>query len=84
MTDTIELLEAISGDASLRYASSDELKGALNRSQTNAELTLAMASGDSVLLRQMLSCNGIVQQVEQAPQIQSVALLELDWARSAA
>jgi len=50
MPDTIELLEAIGRDASLRHASSEDLSDALQRSQASAALTAAAASGDRSLL----------------------------------
>jgi len=50
MSDTIELLEAIGRDASLRHASSEELTSALLQSQASEALTAAVASGDSSLL----------------------------------
>lgn len=52
MSDTIELLEAIGRDASLRYAPSGELAGILERAQASAPLTAAAASGDITLLSQ--------------------------------
>ncbi|MBD8899203.1 hypothetical protein [Rhodanobacter sp. DHG33] len=64
MTDTIELLEAIGSDASLRYARTDELKSVLEQVQASAELTAAVAAGDSSPLRVELG----IQQVPQAPQ----------------
>lgn len=50
MSDTIELLEAIGRDASLRHASAEELTGALMQSHASDALTAAVASGDSSLL----------------------------------
>ncbi|WP_213949905.1 hypothetical protein [Luteibacter sp. dw_328] len=50
MSDTIELLEAIGRDASLRHASSEQLANALHHSQASDALTAAAASGDSSLL----------------------------------
>ncbi|GAB3793141.1 hypothetical protein [Dyella agri] len=54
MTDTIECLEAIGSDASLRYASADELTGMLEQAQISTELAKAAASGDGKVLRQMM------------------------------
>lgn len=48
--DTIEMLEAIGGDASLRYASPGELANALEYSQVSEALTLAVLSGDNTPL----------------------------------
>jgi hypothetical protein len=45
--DTIDLLEAIGRDASLRYASADDLVAMLKGAQASAALTDAVASGDS-------------------------------------
>lgn len=65
MTDTIGLLAAIGSDASLRYASADELTGVLEQAQASAELRMAAATGDSALLRAELG----LQQVPQSPQM---------------
>ncbi|WP_213949902.1 hypothetical protein [Luteibacter sp. dw_328] len=46
MLDTIEMLEAIGSDASLRYASTVELTHVLERAQATGALTAAVASGD--------------------------------------
>ena len=50
MSDTIELLEAIGRDASLRHASSEELTNVLQQARASEALTAAVASGDSTLL----------------------------------
>ncbi|MGY3233037.1 PAS domain-containing protein [Luteibacter sp. HA06] len=50
MSDTIDLLEAIGRDASLRHASSEELAAVLQRAKASDALTAAAASGDSSLL----------------------------------
>jgi hypothetical protein len=47
MKDTIDLLEAIGQDASLRHAPTDELAKALVGAQAPEALTAAVASGDS-------------------------------------
>jgi hypothetical protein len=47
MLDTIELLEAIGRDASLRHASAEELTNMLEQAQASVALTAAVASGDS-------------------------------------
>lgn len=65
MTDTIELLEAIGGDASLRYAQAGELKGVLEQVQASAELTMAVEMGDGAPLRVELGIQGVPQ--TQAP-----------------
>jgi hypothetical protein len=46
MQDTIELLEAIGRDASLRHATSEELASVLEQAQASAALLAAAASGD--------------------------------------
>ncbi|RDS79519.1 hypothetical protein DWU98_17125 [Dyella monticola] len=46
MPDTIELLEAIGKDASLRHASADELAAALGEAQASEALITAAATGD--------------------------------------
>lgn len=47
MSNTLDLLEAIGRDASLRHASADELTTALAGAQASTALTAAVASGDS-------------------------------------
>lgn len=51
MTDTIELLEAIGSDASLRHAQADELLAVLEQVQASTELRAAVMAGDSASLR---------------------------------
>jgi hypothetical protein len=46
MKDTIELLESIGRDASLRHASTEKLIDTLAQAQATAALTAAVASGD--------------------------------------
>jgi len=46
MTDTIDLLEAIGRDASLRHASVEDLTQVLEHAQASEALTAAVASGD--------------------------------------
>jgi len=50
MLDTIELLETIGRDASLRHAPAYELSAALQRANASPALTSAVASGDSTKL----------------------------------
>jgi hypothetical protein len=50
MSDTIELLEAIGRDASLRHATSEELAIVLQQAKASEALTAAVAFGDSSLL----------------------------------
>lgn len=50
MPDTIELLEAIGRDASLRRAPADELEARLAQANASAALKAAAASGDASLL----------------------------------
>jgi len=64
MANTIELLEAIGSDASLRYAQADELKGVLEQAQASVELTEAVAQGDGAPLRKELK----LQQTTQVQQ----------------
>lgn len=54
MTDTIDLLEAIGRDASLRHASTEELTTMLERAQASEALTSAVVSGDSSRLSKEL------------------------------
>lgn len=64
MADTIELLEAIGSDASLRYAQTDELNAVLEQSQASVELTEAVVQGDGAPLRKELKLQ-LMTQVEQ-------------------
>lgn len=50
MTDTIDLLEAIGADATLRHASTEELTIVLEQAQASDALTAAVTQGDSTLL----------------------------------
>lgn len=50
MTDTIELLETIGKNASLRHAATDELAYALERADASEALMAAALAGDSALL----------------------------------
>lgn len=54
MTNTIDLLEAIGSDASLRHASSKELSKALEQVHASEALTVAVASGDCAELSKEL------------------------------
>ncbi len=47
MTDTLDMLEAIGSDASLRYASMTNLASVLDRADVSEALAAAVASGDS-------------------------------------
>ncbi|APG06435.1 hypothetical protein BJI69_08170 [Luteibacter rhizovicinus DSM 16549] len=68
MSDTIELLEAIGRDASLRHASSEHLANVLQESQASAGLTAAVASGDSSLLSEELGHKHMdLPQIVQVP-----------------
>jgi enoyl-CoA hydratase/carnithine racemase len=50
MTDTLELLESIGQDATLRHASVDELTNILEQAQASEALKAAVASGNSAAL----------------------------------
>jgi hypothetical protein len=52
MTDTMDWLEAIGQDASLRHASSEELTTMLEAADASEALMAAVASGDSAWLGQ--------------------------------
>ncbi|MHB1056336.1 MAG: hypothetical protein ACYC0F_00455 [Rhodanobacter sp.] len=52
--DTIELLETIGRDASLRHASTEELSNMLEQAQASGALKAAAASGDRMLLSEEL------------------------------
>ena len=64
VSDTIELLEAIGSDASLRHASAGELSHLLEHTQASAALMAAVASGDSSQLSAEFG-----QKPMQAPQV---------------
>jgi hypothetical protein len=67
MTDTIDLLEAIGQDASLRYASAEELTNLLEQAQAS-EALVAAAAGDASLLREQLGLTqNLSPQVVQNP-----------------
>jgi hypothetical protein len=52
--DTIEMLEAIGSNASLRHASTADLAEALSLAHASEALTAAVASGDASLLSKEL------------------------------
>ncbi|WP_109126660.1 hypothetical protein [Dyella sp. C11] len=52
MTDTMDWLEAIGQDATLRHASTDELTSTLEAAEASEALLAAVASGDSAWLAQ--------------------------------
>jgi hypothetical protein len=54
MTDTIELLETIGRDASLRHASAEELTKVLTQANASEALAAAVASGDAMQLSKEL------------------------------
>jgi hypothetical protein len=64
MRDTIELLEAIGRDASLRRASTETLTNMLEQAEASEALTSAVASGDTSWLALEFG-----QKPMQAPQI---------------
>lgn len=66
MADTIELLEAIGSDASLRYAQGDELMGVLEQAQASTKLMMAVGQASGALLREGYGLQQ-VPQVTQAP-----------------
>ena len=67
MLDTIELLEAIGQDATLRHASAEELTNILERAQASVALTAAAASGDSSRLSEGLGHKAMfTPQISQA------------------
>jgi hypothetical protein len=68
MLDTIELLEAIGQDATLRHASAEELTTILEQAQASGALTAAVASGDSSRLSEELGHKPIhAPQIAQSP-----------------
>ena len=64
MTDTIDLLEAIGSDASLRHAPAGEMAQRLEQAQASAALIAAAAFGDSSALSVEFG-----QLPNQAPQV---------------
>lgn len=50
MTDTIDLLETIGRNASLRHASPEEMARLLEQAQASAAMVAAAASGDGSML----------------------------------
>jgi hypothetical protein len=60
MTDTIELLETIGRDASLRHASTEELTGMLEQAQASGALKAAAATGDRMQLSAELGSKPLV------------------------
>lgn len=68
MSDTIELLEAIGRDATLRHATADELACVLAQAQASEALVAAVAQGDSALLSAELGHKPLQPpQITQAP-----------------
>lgn len=65
MTDTIDLLESIGRDASLRRASPGELEHALEQMQASDSLKRAAASGQATLIKTELGTE--YHQVVQSP-----------------
>ena len=65
MTNTIELLEAIGKDASLRHATGEELAQALDGMDASPDMKMAAISGDSRHLAQELGQKD--NQVNQNP-----------------
>ncbi|BFI95535.1 MAG: hypothetical protein RSP_10450 [Rhodanobacter sp.] len=57
MTDTIDLLEAIGSDASLRYGQTNELMDVLEEVQVSAKFAKAVVLGDGTPLREGLGFN---------------------------
>jgi hypothetical protein len=64
MTDTIDLLESIGRDASLRHAPAGEMAHLLEQAQASGALVAAVASGDRSLLLMEFGT-----QINQSPQI---------------
>jgi hypothetical protein len=66
MLDTLEMLEAIGSDASLRYAPTVELTTVLERGKASDAFTAAVASGDaSHLAREFGNINNLAPQATQ-------------------
>lgn len=70
MMDTIDLLEAIGGDASLRHLSGDELAKKLETAEASEALKAAAAAGDSApLFVELGAQKSEPPQVTQAPAV---------------
>lgn len=68
MSDTIELLETIGSDASLRHAPEHELLDLLKRAKASAPLQAAVASGDSARLSAEFGIKpNLAPQISNAP-----------------
>lgn len=68
MPDTIDLLNAIGQDATLRYASAEELARTLESENVSDTFKAAVASGNSSLLSKELGIKPMhAPQVTQAP-----------------
>lgn len=68
MTDTLDLLETIGRDASLRHASAEELTAVLEQAQASEALTNAVLSGDSARLsKELESPPCLPPQIIQSP-----------------
>lgn len=66
MMDTIEILEAIGSDASLRHASAAELGRTLARANASEALSAAVAAGDSAhLAREFGETHMLLPQIVQ-------------------
>jgi hypothetical protein len=68
MADTLELLESIGQDATMRHASAEELSNLLELAQASEALTAAATSGDvSLLLKELGLTPNLSPQVTQNP-----------------
>lgn len=68
MTDTIDLLEAVGRDASLRHAPPEEMARRLEQAQGSAILVAAAASGDrSALAAEFGAQSNLTPQITQMP-----------------
>ncbi len=80
MSHTIDWLETIGSDASLRCATATELQAVLERAHASAELIAAVATGNGAPLRVKLG----IRRAVHAPQTQSPGLGDGDKKRAPA
>lgn len=77
MSNTIELLETIGGNAALRYAPAAQLVGALERANASAALTRAICSGNGSSLLEDFGPKAM-HLLQAAPQITQMMWREMD------
>ncbi|MGN2245568.1 hypothetical protein ACFWZ3_02630 [Frateuria sp. GZRR35] len=79
MSNTIELLETIGGNAALRYASTAQLAGVLERADASSALRRAICSGNGSALLEDFG-HKAMHLVQATPQITQMIWREMDAA----